>query len=178
MPFDLDTAAVEPLFARTRALFSPAGGDDVLAYAGQGVAVALEGVVQDSLYPPASGHALPLYYERRRKDGTTYRSKFKSLRQQRLVMALVKAGKVPYKRTGQLGRSIIARVDVAEAGLVVIAIGTPLRYAPYVIDRLMQSHYHAGTWTPLQNTVDNAMPDMRRVARNAAVKRANEVLNG
>src|SRR5258708_670145 len=104
MPFDLSLDAAQPYFDKLTETFSSAVADQVLLIAGQRVGVAAEALV--SPYPPASGNPLPLYYPRQRKDGTTYTSKFKSMAQQRKVMALVAAGQVPYRRTGQLGRSI------------------------------------------------------------------------
>jgi hypothetical protein len=119
------------------------------------VGVKAESLVSD--YPVPSRKPLPLYYQRTRADGTTFRSKFKTLKQQRMVMALAAKGKIPYKRTGTLGRSITSRVDSVSASDARISIGSNKKHAPYVIDRKKQSNYHKGTWTPLQTDMERGL---------------------
>ena len=176
MPFDLDLTAVNPLLANVRSVFSPAVADEMLLNAGNKVGVAAEGLVSD--YPPASGKPLPLYYTRQRKDGTTYQSKFKSLKQQRYVMSLVANGKVPYRRTGQLGKSIVSKAALAGNSLVIVSIGSNLTYAPYVIDLQLQSHYHMGTWTPIQTDIENGFDSLQQVAVRSIVNDVNRRING
>src|SRR5262245_35745915 len=109
MPSDLDLSQALPLLANVRSVFSSQVADEMLLNAGRKVGVAAEGMV--SPYPQASGNPLPLYYTREHVSGPDkgkpFQSKFKSQAQQKLVMALVAKGKVPYRRTGQLGRSIL-----------------------------------------------------------------------
>ena len=171
MPFDLDLSQVQPLLDNVRSLFTPAVADEILLNAGTKVGIAAEALA--SPYPPASGNPLPLFYTRQRKDGTTYLSKFKSVAQQKLVMALVAKGKVPYKRTGQLGRSILSKPRIAGDGVVIVAIGSNLAYAPYVIDKVMQSHYHMGTWTPIQDDIERGLPQLAAVAVKSIVNDVN-----
>lgn len=77
---------------------------------------------------------------------------FKSDKQRRYVMMLVRQGKVPYRRTGTLGRTI--GTEVRALGAVTIgAIGTNTVYAPHVIDTKRQARYHTGTWFTLQGLI-------------------------
>lgn len=177
MPMDLDLSFAQPLLRRAASVFSLEEATNILRYAGERVGIAAEGYVQDSLYPPASGKALPLYYTRQHvsdgpdwKKGQDYRSKFKSAAQQRLVMRLAKAGKIPYRRTGQLGRSILNKVTVDGPGSVSISVGSNLLYAPYVIDQFLQSHYHLGTWPVIQNALSDHLPALAKVGTDAAAR--------
>lgn len=120
---------------------------DALQYAGNRAGVRAESILADT--PEASGKPLEPYYDREDASGRAYKSKFKSFRQQRKVMALVKRGKVPYPRTGQLMASITSAAYIMDTG-VVIRVGTNRSEAPFVLDESRQSHYHAGTWIPLQ----------------------------
>lgn len=120
-------------------------------------------------YPEPSGKPLPLFYTRTTeakhpyklknglvvgRPGEQFKSKFKSLKQQRKVMALLKKGKFG-KRTGRLGASMTHEVTITLTG-VTISTGTNVPYAPYVIgDEGEQSHYHQGTWEPLQRKIDD-----------------------
>lgn len=177
MPFDLDLSPIQPTLSRLNAVFTPQVANDILLVAGQRVGVKAESLVANP-YPNASGKALPLWYERVRADGTTYKSKFKSLAQQRKVFSLIKAGKVPRRRTGQLGRSITSRADVAGEGLVMVRVGSNLTYAPYVISRLMQSHYHMGTWDTIESDIERGLPELTRTAVNAVIQDVNRRING
>lgn len=180
MPFDLDLSAVNPLLANVRSVFTPQTADAMLLNAGRKVGVKAEELA--SPYPQASGSPLPLYYTRTYESGPhkgeQYQSKFKSKAQQRLVMALIAKGKVPYKRTGQLGRSILSKADPAGSGIVIVRVGSNLAYAPYVIDKVMQSHYHMGTWTPLQDDIQRGLPALAAVAVKSIVNDVNRKVNG
>lgn len=176
MPFDLDLSQATPLLANVRAVFTPQVADTMLLTAGRKVGVAAEGLV--SPYPTASGNPLPIYYTREHVSGPLkgqpFQSKFKSQAQQRLVMALVAKGKVPYRRTGQLGRSILSKAALAGASVVIVSIGSNLAYAPYVIDKIMQSHYHMGTWTPIQDDIQRGLPKLAAVAVKSIVNDVNK----
>ena len=178
MPFDLDTRAADVLMVRISNIFSPAVADQGLLYAGQRVGVAAEEIVQENLYPPASGKALPIFYTRTRKDGTTFQSKFKSLAQQRKVMALAAKGLIPYNRTGKLGQSITSAASIAGAGVVLIRVGSNLSYAGYVIDENSQSHYHMGTWTPIQRDLAAGIPKLNQVAVSSLKSWAEKKIKG
>lgn len=90
---------------------------------------------------------------------------FVSDRQRRYVMAAIRSGEitVPYRRSGQLGRSITGRVEEL-GGQVVGIIGTNLRAAPWVIGERATEHggpqarYHQGTWWTLEGVVRDAYP--------------------
>jgi hypothetical protein len=161
-------------------VFTPQTADAMLLNAGRKVGVKAEELI--SPYPQASGNPLPLYYTRTYESGPhkgqEYQSKFKSKAQQRLVMALVAKGKVPYKRSGQLGRSILSKADPAGSGVVIVAVGSNLGYAPYVIDKAMQSHYHMGTWTPIQDDIQRGLPALAAVAVKSIVNDVNKKVSG
>lgn len=176
MSFDLDLSQATPLLANVRSIFTPAVATDILLTAGRKVGTAAEQLV--SPYPPASGNPLPLWYTRQRKDGTTYKSKFKSMKQQRKVMMLIKQGKVPYRRSGSLGKSILSKATAEGTGIVVVAVGSNLTYAPYVIDKTLQSHYHMGTWVPIQDDIQRGLPKLQAAAVNSIVKDINRRING
>lgn len=177
MPFDLDLSPAAPLLAHVQRLFTPAVADDMLLYAGRRVGVKAEELV--SPYPPVSGKALPLFYTRyRAKTGQPYQSKFKSLKQQHKVMALVKQGKVPYKRTGTLGKSITSEARIDAPGIVMVRVGSNRAYAMYVIDAHFQSHYHLGNWTPIQEDIRRGLPELTQTAVNAVTKEVEKRLHG
>jgi hypothetical protein len=126
----------------------------ILAAAGKRMGVAAESVVPD--YPKASGKARPKIYTRTRADGSTYLSAFKNAAQQGAVFALINAGKVPFVRSGLLGRSITSGISDLTGTSVTVRIGTAVPYAPLVIgDDKQQALYHRGTWWQL-NKVMNA----------------------
>lgn len=157
---------------RTMKAIAPDTMRGILEDVGRVVGVAAESVVSD--YPPPTGKPLPVYYTRTRKDGSSFKSKFKSARQQGKVMALIKEGKVPYKRTGQLGRSFTSGIQSVTNTDVTVSVGTNLGYAPYVIDRYRQSHYHAGNWQTLQSDVERGIPKIRTAGVNRFVSRVND----
>lgn len=175
MPYDIDLSAAQSLLNTIDSMFDVAEIDDLLLYVGQRIGVAAEEKV--SAYPAPSGNALPLYYTRQRKDGSTFKSKFKSLAQQRKVMSLVKQGKVPYRRTGTLGKSLTSAVNIAAYGVADVRIGSNLDYAPYVIDKERQSHYHMGTWNTIQDDIEGALGELSAVGVRAVVTWVNRRLD-
>lgn len=153
---------------------SDASLTSIMEATGRATGVAAESVV--SPYPPASGKPLAKFYPRQDRQGRTYVSKFKSIRQQHFVMGLVAQGKVPYRRTGLLGRSITSDVsDVSPIG-VTVKVGTNVSYAPFVIDRDRQSHYFQGNWIPLQNDIENNMNVITDAASAAYVRAVRALL--
>ncbi len=139
----------------------------IMAFAGKAVGVAAESVVSE--YPIASGKPLAKVYTRTNAKGETYQSKFKSLKQQRFVMALASKGKIPYRRTGLLGRSITSDIANLTPVSVDVLIGSNWADAKYVIGTPDegQSMYHQGTWTPLQNDIDNNAAKINATAQLA-----------
>lgn len=157
----MSTTEALALIARTKKVI--ADTEDrrkALEYAGARAGAKAEELVGE--YPLASGKPLAVWYERTTIDGRTYKSKFKSFRQQRKVMALVAAGKVPYKRGGLLGRNITSEAHAIGTG-VVIRVGTLVKYAKYVIGKEEQSNYHKPTWTPLVDHVEQGKKEILAV---------------
>lgn len=122
----------------------------MLLYAGRIAGVKAEEIAGG--YPEPSGKPLEAFYDRTDANGRAYKSKFKSFRQQRKVFALIKQGKVPYRRTGRLGASMTSAAYIIDTD-VVIQVGTNDPKAPFVIGR-QQSHYHIGVWPVLQTQID------------------------
>ncbi len=140
----------------------------ILWFTGRAVGVAAESVVSE--YPIASGKPLAKVYTRTNAKGETYQSKFKSLKQQRFVMgALVAKGKVPYRRTGLLGRSITSDIANLTPVSVDVLIGSTWADAKYVIGTPAegQSAYHTGTWEPLANDINNNAAKINAAAQLA-----------
>jgi hypothetical protein len=105
---------------------------------------------QVSPYPPQSHAPLPKKYLRSSiVDGELFYSKFESQRHQGKVFSLIAAGVIPYRRTGQLGRSITSDVTGVSPVDVTVSIGTNTDYAPLVIGdpETQQSPYHRGVTT-------------------------------
>lgn len=172
MPFSLDLSTAQPVLDAVHEVFGLAAATEILILAADKVGAYAEGLVSD--YPPASGKPLPVYYERQNVKGETIRSKFKSLRQQRKVMALASEGKIPYRRTGTLGKSILHSFPTVIApGVVETRVGSKLSYAPYVLDLEMESFYHRGNWTPIQTDVQQGIPKLEVIAVKAIIQEVN-----
>lgn len=140
----IDTA---PLLKAAK-IFSVETRKKILAAAGKRMGIAAESVIPD--YPVASGKPLPKIYTRTRADGSTYLSAFKNAAMQGVVFALVNAGKIPYVRSGLLGRSITSAISDLTGSSVTVRIGTTVKHAPGVIgDDSQQYRYHKGTWWQL-----------------------------
>lgn len=157
-------------------LFGGAVLTPIMLKSGQVAGVAAESFV--SPYPQASGKPLAKFYTRTRRDGSTYKSKFKSMKQQRFVMGLAAQGKIPYKRTGTLGRSITSEAQNATANSVDVVIGSNRKHAPFVIGQPpIQSHYHMGTWTPLETDITRNVSKIADAFGRAALTEINRYLN-
>lgn len=76
---------------------------------------------------------------------------FKSTKQRRFVMMLVRSGQVPYRRIGTLGRRWTSKVTGSGAD-VEGRVGNSTPYGPYVMGKGTQALYHAGNW-PIAETV-------------------------
>jgi phage gpG-like protein len=150
------------------------GQQALLASVARRVAAAVEESIPG--YPTPSGKPLPLFYTRTRADGSTYRSKFKTMKQQRYVFAMIAKGKIPYTRTGTLGRSITTKTE-ATATEATIQVGTNVPYAPYVISSVAQSNYHKGTWWTLEGVVDTSVARYTQVTERAVERYARELLD-
>lgn len=101
-------------------------------------------------YPEPSRKPLPKIYQRVGKDGKAFLSKFKTLKQQIKVIMLGKEGKIPYRRSGTLGKSMTSDIAQVSSTSVTTEVGTNMPGAQYVIgDEGNQSRYHSGTWLTL-----------------------------
>lgn len=164
-------------FARMERAFSPATLTRIMTAGARKAAVAAESVV--SPYPRPSRKSLPALYTRQRKSGTTYKSKFKSLKQQRMVFHLLALGRIPYKRTGLLGRSITSDVARADAREAVIVIGSNAPHAPLVIGTPpVQAAYHRGNWRPLADDIQRGLPTITRAFEDGALDALQAALKG
>lgn len=144
----MDSAAVQAALKRLLALADPDAVQGILEDAGRrmGRSVRLD-------YPPPTGEPLRKRYTW--ANGT--RSKFKSHRHQRAFFAMLKSGKirVPYRRTGRLGRAVVFRIKPQASG-VEVAISVNEIAAPYarlVVGRKQdQSAYfrRQTRWKPLR----------------------------
>ena len=192
--FDLDLSAALPLLNTASQVLSPSGVTSSLLYAADRVGAAAEelmpGASSQQPYPPQTHNPLPLYYDRMTapvykykmvngkrtrtseiaKPPQPYKSKFKSLKQQRYVMAMVSKGQIPYRRTGTLGKSFThSQPVVITPGLVQVSVGTNLSYAPYVVGKGTQSHYHQGNWPTLEFALASHYGDLEAVAVSAII---------
>jgi hypothetical protein len=130
---------------------STSAQNEALLYAGRRAGVKMEEIAGN--YPPASGKPLTEFYERVDSKGRAYRSKFKSLRQQRKVIMLGKKGMIPTRRTGRLGASMTSDAQIVSPGIV-MRVGTNEPSAKYVIgDPDTQNHYFNGVWNSLPTTI-------------------------
>ncbi|MDD5001487.1 MAG: hypothetical protein PHO55_10960 [Thiomonas arsenitoxydans] len=163
-------------FQELRDILSSASTEAILRDVGRVVGEEVISLIGE--YPPASGNELPLYYTRVDAKGRSYKSKFKSLRQQRRVFALIREGKVPYRRTGTLGKSLTWDIESSSAERVVVVVGTNIPYGPLVYDEERQSHYHRGTWTPIQVTIRDNLPALAEVAGAELARHIREQMMG
>ena len=94
-------------------------------------------------YPPQSGRPNPP----------------KSDKQRRYLMMLGRLGLIPYRRTGNLGRSWVEDIQTSSTGVVgtvgnSVASPTGFHYGPLVQGGDTQTTYHAGTWGTDQQAFD------------------------
>lgn len=78
---------------------------------------------------------------------------FKSDKQRRYVMMLVRTGQVPYRRTGTLGRSWTTSVETTGNDMIG-RVGNAVNYGPYVMDRSQQAYAHQGVWPVAQDVAE------------------------
>ena len=172
---------IQAQFQQLRDILSPASTEDILREVGGVVGEEVISLIGE--YPSASGNELPLIYARPhmrkgKPTGYAYRSVFKSYKQQQAVMAKVREGKVPYKRTGTLGKSLTWEIESSSADRVVVAVGSNIDYAPYVYDEKQQAEYHKGTWTPIQVTIRDNLPALAEIAGAELARHIREQMTG
>jgi hypothetical protein len=157
-----------------RVIFTPGTTQRILEITGRRIGAAAESIVPE--YPPPSGKPLPKRYQRTRADGSTYLSKFKSRAQQGKVFALLSENKIPYRRTGMLGRSVVSALTELTGTSVTVSVGSALPYAPLVIGGdEQQAQYHRGHWWQLETAITGNLPVISaagQAALNEAVERA------
>lgn len=149
---------------------------DILTRVGQRVGAAAVRIAAE--YPEPSGKPLPRIYPRTLKDGRTVMSKFKSQKQQGKVFSLIKDGRVPYRRSGLLGKSMTSRVTAVTPTSVTTDVGTNVPYGALVLDAERQAAYHRGTWTPLTERLVKSSAMLTTVASTAYITEINTRLSG
>lgn len=159
----IDISQLTDYTARFTSVFSPQQQTQILAQVGKRVGAAA--VRYAAEYPEPSGKKLPKIYQRVGKNGKTFMSKFKTQKQQGYVFALIAAGKVPYRRTGTLGKSITFSLASVSSSSVITEVGTNVPYAKRVIgEGDEQSNYHKGTWMTLPQRMNQNANKLRDVA--------------
>jgi hypothetical protein len=170
---NLINAEVHALLDKVRSVLDGDEQERFFAYIGGRVGVMAEGVAREYPAEP-NGRPLELFYDRTsqakkpyktpdgnvRKPGQSFKSKFKTQRQQGAVILKMRTNKGG--RTGLLGNSITHAVVVAKGGAVV-TVGTNLDYAEHDIgSRDVQNHYHQQTgWQPLDENIERHVPEFR-----------------
>lgn len=170
MPTPFDAAKMEELLTQISQVIDGDKRQSLFEYIGKKVGDKGEEAV--SAYAPLpNGRPLALYYLLNGK-----RSKFKSKKQQGWFFSSLKKGRftLPYKRSGELGRSITSKVTATADGVQVLIGTTPNveSWAKYVIgSEEQQSHYHAQSgWQPLSEDVAHALPAILQEAQDATDK--------
>jgi hypothetical protein len=138
---------------------------EILTQVGRRVGAAAVRIAAE--YPEPSRKKLPYFYTRDTVAGKKvkpFKSKFKSDKQAYyVVFVLGKEGKIPYRRTGTLGKSMTSSVTQVTADSVTTEVGTNIPYAQEVIGD-NQSHYHKGTWLTLSQRISTNAGKLRDVA--------------
>lgn len=148
--------AIDALFARVESLLDGPAQDDFFGYLGGRIGTMAEGFARE-MPERQEGVPLPKVYT---LDGKP--SKFKSRKQRAFVMRLADKGKIPRTRTGQLANSMTHEVTVLRGGAIV-AVGTNLSGAEYVLDIERQNRYLAMLgWVPLQTRFEQHAQDLRQ----------------
>lgn len=91
---------------------------------------------------------------------------FVSAKQRRAFFAMLRDGviDVPYRRTGDYGRSFVKQPD--STGMT---LASNLAYAPYVRGP-GQAAYHKGNWTDLETLAQELEPQAEGIAEDVIVK--------
>lgn len=194
MSWDLDISEATRLLDTIEQVLSPGAIGDTLLYAadivGHAALELMPGASTGTPYPPQTNNPLPLYYERmsapvyryRTVNGVRqktdeilvpsqpYKSKFKSAKQQAFVIMQARRGLIPYRRTGTLGKSFTSSKPILiSSNIAEVSVGTNLDYAPYVVGRGIQSHYHQGNWPILEDALAEGAQTLQNTAMIAIV---------
>src|SRR5688572_26891693 len=110
---ELHLDGIERRFKRAQQALAPATLQKIMFAAGQEVGSEIQNITRE--YPPIpNGRPLNKTYMRVNAKGEPYLSKFKTAKQQGYFFkVIVPSGKMPYRRTGHLGRTITAEVKVS-----------------------------------------------------------------
>lgn len=134
----LEDQAFLSALTEVEAKLGNAGKTKLLTQAGKATGVKGEAFFAE--YPERQYKPLPVFYVRKRAKGGSYRSKFKTAKQQGYFFGvLIKKGLVPYKRSGNLGQTYSSSVEVT-AQSVRITWGSSASYSEFVIGK-KQNHF-------------------------------------
>ncbi len=169
-----------PLLKAAR-IFSEETRKKILAAAGKRMGVAAESFIPD--YPQPSRKPLAKFYTRTTVAGKTvspYKSKFKSDKQAYYVLfVLSKENRIPYKRTGLLGRSITSAISDLTGSSVTVRIGTAIKSAPLVIGADdQQSNYHRDHWWQLHKVMAENQDAIQNEGQKALTAGVEQELKG
>lgn len=161
--FNIDSAQIDKAVKRLKKLNKKTFVSILVAI---GSRVGLKGEELISVYPDDVKRTRRKVYTRQGADGKTYLSAFKNMKQQGLVWWLIQQHRIPYVRTGLLGRSLNS-VSYFEGNTLVVKWGTNVIYAPYVIgDENEQALIHQNYWTPLKKDIETNLPKLTAFAES------------
>lgn len=162
MTIEFNSQEVRQWIARLEAAISTDVAKDIFRRAGNMVGIRAEELVGS--YP--TPQQTIAFRNRRYTWPNGVSSKFQSHKQQRKVFALIREGKIPYVRRGNLGRAIRSETRVLP-GVVIVEVGTTGNvesYAEYVLGLPpVQALVHQNVWTPLETTLEQNQDDLSGV---------------
>jgi phage gpG-like protein len=158
--FVINSSATEQLTQRLRAL-DPANFVDIMLDVAALLGVKIEELVGD--YPPQPPP---------RKPAARYSKKTgKKLKNRKAKR---------YKRTGRLGSSLTSEAQEIGSNIFRALIGSNVEYSPYVwalpSDNPGQAWFHKGVWTPLEEQINQVMPELRLFVFNELRRRVDAYL--
>lgn len=156
-----NTEALERLLDQLADAIEGPTYDTILMKAARRVGAKIEELMGEYPAPQQSLAFRNRRYPRINKKGEPYQSKFKTIKQQRKVFALLKDGKIPYRRTGNLGRAATTKAERVSDGIKITA-GTVQGLAPYAEYVIglpeEQALVHQDVWPSLPTTVQILAP--------------------
>lgn len=181
-----------------KALLAGEGQQEIMQAVGNAIGAAVIGDLPD--YPEPSGKPLPAIYSQTskaqwryrkvrgrwqktgivRKPPTPYLSKFPSDRARRGFFGGINSGniRIPYVRTGTLGKSITYDVQV-QGTKGQVTVGTRIAYAPGVIgSRSQQFPYHRDHWWQLENVVEGMADKIASITAAAFILEVRKRVQG
>jgi|GEM_PF-5148198 len=161
---EIDISKLTAYTAKFTRVFTGAQRTDILTQVGRRIGAAAVRIAAE--YPEPSRKPLPKIYQRVNAKGVSYLSKFKSQKQQVKVIMLAKEGKIPYRRTGLLGKSMTSSISSVTLESVTIQVGTNVPYGPQVMGE-NQNPYFRGTWMTLPAKMNANAEKLKTVAEMA-----------